>query len=69
MSMTVMIGLGTAVWVLIAILVALIVARMIRLRERQRPHQTIPAARAKGGFGTVVKRLHTPSSSGPRKGT
>jgi hypothetical protein len=47
MSMTVVIGLGVAiVWVLISILVALVVARMIRLRDQQRPRDDTPDGRA-----------------------
>lgn len=48
MSMTVVIGLGVAIaWILIATFVALVVARMIRLRDRQRPRGAIPDASAR----------------------
>ena len=44
MSMTAVIGLGLLAWVLLAILVALAVARMIRIRDRQRLDRTDPAS-------------------------
>ncbi|HEV7453387.1 MAG TPA: hypothetical protein VGO16_18820 [Pseudonocardiaceae bacterium] len=37
MTTTAVIGLGILTWAVLAILVALFVARMIRLRDRQRP--------------------------------
>jgi hypothetical protein len=43
MSTTAVIGLGILAWVLLAILVALFIARLIRLRDRQRPDRTDPA--------------------------
>ncbi len=48
MSTTAMIGLGILAWVLLAILLALFVGRMIRLRDRQRPDRTEPGAPAQG---------------------
>lgn len=44
---TTVIGLGILAWVLMAILLALFVGRVIRLRERQRPDRTEPGPPAK----------------------
>lgn len=38
MSTATVIGLGAFVWMLLSIVLALFVGRMIRLRDRQRPH-------------------------------
>jgi hypothetical protein len=48
MGTTAVISLGILAWVLLAILVALFVARMISLRDRQRPDRTEPEAPAEG---------------------
>ncbi|MGH3837009.1 MAG: hypothetical protein ACREX8_19575 [Gammaproteobacteria bacterium] len=48
MSTIAVIGLGILAWVLLAIPLALFVARMIRLRDRQRPDGTEPGAPAQG---------------------
>ncbi len=48
MGTTAVIGLGILAWVLTAILVALFVARMVRLRDRQRPDCPEPGAPAQG---------------------
>lgn len=42
MGTTAVIGLGILVWVLLAVLVALFLARLISLRDRQRPDRTDP---------------------------
>lgn len=48
MSMTFVIVVGVVIaWVSAATFVALVVARMIRLRDRQRPRRAIPVARAR----------------------
>jgi len=44
MSTTAVIGLGIVAWILLAILVALFVVRVIRLRDRQRPDSTTHGA-------------------------
>ena len=49
MSTTAVIALGILVWILLAILAACFVARMIGLRDRQRPGQADPAEPARGG--------------------
>ncbi|MGH3870132.1 MAG: hypothetical protein ACRDSR_01235 [Pseudonocardiaceae bacterium] len=46
MGMTAMIGLGTVCWILLAIPIALLVARMIRLRDCQRSAEVEPATPA-----------------------
>lgn len=46
MSTTAVIGLGILAWALLAILLALFVGRMIRLRDRQRPDWTKSETRA-----------------------
>lgn len=43
MSTATVIGLGASLWLLLSVLLALFVGRMIRLRDRQRPHRN-PAA-------------------------
>lgn len=48
MSTTAVIGLGILAWAVLAILLALFVGRMIRLRDRQRPDWTDSEARAEG---------------------
>ncbi|MDQ4011063.1 MAG: hypothetical protein M3228_10320 [Actinomycetota bacterium] len=56
MSMTAVIGLGIA-WVLLAVLVALFVGRMIRLRDRHHPDRPEPDAPAEGeSAGTSVEK-------------
>ncbi|MGH4009568.1 MAG: hypothetical protein ACRDTH_15695 [Pseudonocardiaceae bacterium] len=47
MSTTAVIGFGILAWVLLAIPVALFVARMIKLRDRQRPDRIEPGTPAK----------------------
>jgi hypothetical protein len=44
MTMTAMIGLGILVWIVLAILVSLVVARMIRLRDHQGLNEVYPVA-------------------------
>lgn len=46
MGKTAVIGLGILTWVLLAILIALFVARMIRLRDHHRPDRTEQGAPA-----------------------
>ncbi len=48
MGTTAMIGLGILAWAVLAIPVVLFVARMIRLRDRQRPGCSEPGAPAQG---------------------
>ncbi|MGH3828874.1 MAG: hypothetical protein ACRDRS_00255 [Pseudonocardiaceae bacterium] len=57
MSMTAVIGLGIATWVLVAIPLALVVARVIRLRDRQSPGQKPQEAPAEGKSGNGNRRL------------
>lgn len=54
MSMTVVIGLALLAWFLVATLVAVIVARITTLRDRQHPHQAAPGVTARGvaAYGT-----------------
>lgn len=49
MGTTAVIGLGIVAWVLTSVLVAIGAARMIRLRDRQRPERTEPEASIQGG--------------------
>lgn len=42
MSMTVLIGLEATAWALVAGLVALVIARITRMRDLQRPGSSIP---------------------------
>ncbi|MGH3429838.1 MAG: hypothetical protein ACRDQZ_20090 [Mycobacteriales bacterium] len=55
--MTAVIGLGIATWVLVAIPLALVVARVIRLRDRQSPGQKPQEAPAEGKSGNGNRRL------------
>ncbi len=48
MGTTAVIGFGIVVWILLAILVALFVVRVIRLRDRQRPDRTAHGAPEEG---------------------
>jgi hypothetical protein len=48
MSTTAVIGLGILAWAVLAILFALFVGRMIRLRDRQRPDWTESEVPAEG---------------------
>jgi hypothetical protein len=61
MSTTVVIGLGILAWALVAILLALSVGRMIRLRDRQRPDSTEPRTLAEGTPGSEIEALQTTS--------
>lgn len=61
MSTTVVIGLGTLAWVLLAILLALSVGRMIRLRDRQRPDPAKLGTPAEGKPGDDTEEFQTPS--------
>lgn len=60
MSTTAVIGLGVLAWVLLAILVALFVARMIALRDRQRPDRTGPEAPAEARSADGEEPIRTP---------
>src|SRR5918997_1466795 len=60
MSTTAVIGLGVLIWVLLAILLALFVGRMIRLRDRQRPGRTEPDAPAEGTSRGSTESVQTP---------
>ena len=59
MTPTAMIGLGILAWILMAVLVALFVARMISLRDRQRPDLTEQGTPAESGSGGGVEPFHT----------
>jgi hypothetical protein len=59
MVTTAVIGLGILAWVLLAILVSLFVARMIRLRDRQRPRGTDPGTPADGESRDGAETFHT----------
>ncbi|MDQ4102646.1 MAG: hypothetical protein M3186_02610 [Actinomycetota bacterium] len=48
MSTTAVIGLGILAWAVLAVLFALLVGRMIRLRDRQRPDRPKSQAAAEG---------------------
>lgn len=61
MGTTAVIGLGLLAWVLLAILLALFVGRMIRLRDRQRPDRTEPGAPAEDKSGGGTESFRTPS--------
>lgn len=60
MSTTVVLGLGILAWVLLAVLLALSVGRMIRLRDRQRPDRTEQGAPVEGKADDSTESLHTP---------
>lgn len=71
MSTTAVIGLGFSAWVLLAILVALFVARMTRLRDSERPDRTEQRVSAEGKSADGGESSHTPgwhrrSKTGPR---
>ncbi|MGH3801154.1 MAG: hypothetical protein ACRDTD_13655 [Pseudonocardiaceae bacterium] len=55
-----------AAWSLLAILVALFVARMIRLRDRQRPDGTEPEGSAQGTSADGAEATRTPPGWQPR---
>jgi hypothetical protein len=54
MTTAAVIGLGILVWVLLAILLALFVGRITRLRDRQRPDRTESAPPAEGKLADVA---------------
>lgn len=58
MSTIAVIGLGILMWILLAIPIALFVARMIRLRDRQRPDRTEPGAPAEGKPAEAGESTH-----------
>jgi hypothetical protein len=60
MSTIAVIGFGLLVWVLLAIPLALFVARMITLRDRQRPDRTEPGTPAGGTTGDAAESFQTP---------
>jgi hypothetical protein len=60
------IGLGILVWVVMAVLLALFVARTISLRDRQRPESTEPCAPANGESGDDAEPFHPRSRWRPR---
>ena len=62
MSMAVVIGLGVITWILVATFVALVVAGIIKLRNRQRPRRAIPAV-TRAGSDDGAEWLCTPSRS------
>jgi hypothetical protein len=68
MSTTAVVAVGALAWVLTAILVALSVARMINLRERQRSDWIEPEAPAKRKSDNV-KSFHVRSGWHPRNKT
>jgi ornithine cyclodeaminase/alanine dehydrogenase-like protein (mu-crystallin family) len=58
MSTTAVIGLGILAWAVLAVLLALFVGRMIRIRDRQRPDRTESNAaegRSTGGEESIRK--------------
>lgn len=59
MSTTAVIGLVILPWILLAIPLALLVGRMIRLR-RQRPDRTVPGALAEGQPDDDAESFHAP---------
>lgn len=63
MSMTVVMGLALLAWVLVATSVALVVARITALRDRQRPHQAVPGATAASAAGDDTEWIFTQSRS------
>jgi hypothetical protein len=60
------IGLGILVWVLMAVLLALFVARTISLRDRQRSGRTEPCAPAKDESDDGAQAFHPRSRRRPR---
>lgn len=73
MGTTAVIGLGILAWGLLAVLVALFVGRMIRLRDEQRPDRTEQGAPVEGepsvspGDGRWARyRVRAPSWLGRR---
>jgi hypothetical protein len=60
MSMLVVIGFGILVWVLLAILLALFVGRMIRLRDRQLPGQAESGTSSEGKLVDVGESTRRP---------
>ncbi len=58
MGTPVVIGLGILAWVLLAILGALFVARMIRLRDGPRPDRTEPGAPAEAESADGAESFH-----------
>ncbi len=59
MSTTAVIGLGSCAWVLLAILVALFVARMARLRDSERPDRTEQGVPAESKSAAGAESSHT----------
>jgi hypothetical protein len=59
MSTTAVIGFGILAWILVAILVALGVARVIKLRDRQRPNPVEPATPVQGDSSSGAVRSPT----------
>jgi hypothetical protein len=60
MSTIAVVGLGILAWVLLAIPLALFVARMIRLRDQQRPDRTEPGAPAEDKLTDVGESMSKP---------
>lgn len=63
MSTTVMIELGVVAWFLLAIPVALFLARMIRLRDRHGPEQAKPSASMDSECGNCTESANGAESS------
>lgn len=61
MSTIAVIGLGILAWVLLAIPLALFVARVIRLRDRQRPDRTEQGAPPEGKLTDVGESMRKPA--------
>jgi hypothetical protein len=64
MSMTAVIGLGVVAWILIVTFVALVVAGITKLRDRQRSRRPIPDVIARAGSDEGLEWLFTLSRSG-----
>ena len=64
MSMVAVISLGMLVWFLLAILLALFVGRIIRLRDRQRPDRSEPDAPARPPLSDRTSAAVPPRSRG-----
>jgi hypothetical protein len=60
MGMAVAIGIGILCWILLSVLVALVLARVIRQRDRQCPGRSKPESPAEGGSGNGPKPSHPP---------
>lgn len=60
MSTTAVIGLGILAWILLAILLAVLMGPLIRLRDRPHPDRTEPGVLAKAQSVDGAESLHAP---------